>query len=65
MPTSPISHVSGLFDIVGKTVDDVLYSPAQHGTGEFAQLVFTDGTTLDITVTERFDEMVLHAQQEL
>lgn len=47
-----IAHVEGLFDIIGKTVDNVTYGPAQQGKGDLIVISFTDGTDLTIENTE-------------
>lgn len=48
------AHVESVFDIVGKTVDNVTYAPPQHGEGALIAILFTDGTTLTITVPGAF-----------
>lgn len=49
MITDPrIAHIADIFDIVGKTVDNVSFSPAQNGEGESITIDFTDGSVLTL-----------------
>lgn len=47
-----VSHVGGLFDIVGKTVDNVTYAPAQYNDTEQFWIHFTDGTSIHVVASE-------------
>ena len=61
---NPIGHVEGLFDIVGKTVDNVEYAPPVHSDSAMAVIYFTDGSQLKIMVPTDF-QWIFHVEPEL
>lgn len=55
-----ITHVSDLFDIVGKTIDNVEYAPSDGFTADHIILYFTDGTAIMIMASEWISEARWH-----
>lgn len=55
----PSSHVDSLWDIVGKTIDNVTYAPSTFHENEIVILHFTDGTALTIKVSEWFESITM------
>ena len=61
----PDKHVQDLFDIVGKTVDNVEYGPSDGRHPDYAIIIFTDGTALTIKTSEWFEEIILGSHLQI